>query len=496
MESNHEADVKPDKEFATVEPKSGETAKRRSRKLWISLIILLVVLPLGLLIGAKIAITKTLTPESLVAEVEERYNVRLAVESVDISLFSAPAKIRLEKVQVGHRDNVANEGKVLAERPPIPTPVLEFEFIEMEASLLDALFGEIRVKRMTLGPGAVLGRVRGNGEVTLAVLVDKPEIVNGKKNPKKNPKERSTTGEKVKSKGGRSLTFSGMESFEWQKTQLKLEMNGRKTLLEGTDLTLNVGKIELDEDGNSVAQIIPIQLTGVLRVIAAKKDIQQARFELDGKLAVVVDDSGEMSEVAIHMGFGEGSTISVLPTLEKLKKKIEKFKQLGIDIDERLADSVTFPPGGSVLQAQLKDGRLTTLEPFMAVYGDFDVFAEKDGYINLADNDHFFNLRMLASEELSSYVRVQLREKAGMIPTEKTRERFLIDAEKSIFNDERLEIRATSKDDFGDPDVDIVNDLPKAEDYLREMLGELGVGGEDQKQLEEAGKNLLQELFK
>jgi len=217
---------------------------------------------------------------------------------------------------------------------------------------------------------------------------------------------------------------------------------------------------------------------------------------LDGKLAVVLDDTGEMSEVAIDVGFGEGSTISVLPTLEKLKKKIEKFKKLGVDIDKRLADSVTFPKGGSMLRAQLKDGRLTTLEPFMVVYGDFDVFAEKDGYINLADNDHFFNLRMPASEELSSYVREQLIEKAQMVPTEKTRERFLADAEKSIFNNGRLELRATSKDDLADPDVDIVNELPKAEDYLRDMLGEMGVGGEDQDQLEEAGKALLKELFK
>lgn len=496
MESNHEAEAKPEKEMVDTKPSGGESKKRRARKLWISLVVVLVVLPLALMVGARMVISKTLTPEALVAEVEGHYNLRLAVESIDVSLFRAPAKIRMEKVQIGHRDHVANQGDAYSGRPPIPTPVLGFEFIELEASLIDALFGEIRVKRMALGPGAVVGRVRGNGEVTLSALFDMPDIVNGKKNPRKYPEEKVADGAEVEKQDEPALSFTGMESFEWQKTQLKLEMNGRKTLLDGTDLTLNVGKIDLDKEGHPLAQSIPVQMTGVLRVVAVKDDIEQARFELDGKLSVVIDDAGDLSELAIHVGFGEGSRILVLPTLEKLKKKLEKFKKLGVDIDERLAESVTFPKGGSVLKAQLKDGRLTTLEPFMAVYGDFEVFAEKDGYINLGNNDHFFNLRMPASEELSSYVREQLIEKAQMVPTEKTRERFLADAEKSIFKDGRLELRATSKDDLADPDVDIVNELPKAEDYLRDMLGEMGVEGEDQEQLKEAGKSLLKDLFK
>ena len=144
----------------------------------------------------------------------------------------------------------------------------------------------------------------------------------------------------------------------------------------------------------------------------------------------------------------------------------------------------------------MKDGVLKTSDPFNAEYGDFDVIVEKDGYLNLTDNDHFFNLRMPANEELSSFVHHQLIEKAQMVPVEKTRERFIADAEKSIFHEGHLEIRATSKNDFADPDVDIVNELPKAEDYLRDMLGEMGVGDQEQKQLEEAGKTLLQELLK
>ena len=477
-------------------PKSDPVPKPRRRWLKVA-VVLLVVLPALLLLGGRIALSKALTPERLVTELETQLNVRASIESIDVSLLSAPARIRLEKVQIGHRDKVANDAEALADRSAIPTPVLEFAYVEMEVSLWSMLGGEVKVQRVTLGPGAVLGRVRGNGELTLSSLFEEPQIVNGKPNPKLNKTESvSSSGATTESDDGPSFSFTGLEEFAWEKTQMKIEINGRKTLLDGTDLTLRVGEVTVGEEARLVEQTIPLKITGVLRVVEAKTEFQQARFELDGDADLMVDAEGELSEVKLALRFGQGSTISVLPTLEKLKEKVRKFRDTGIDIEDRLADSVTFPEGGSLLTAHLKEGVITTSEPFHAQYGDFDVFALSGGYVNIGNNDHFFDLRLPANQELSDYVMGQLRDKAGMIPTEKTRDQFLADVQESLYRDGLVELRATSKNDVSDPDVDITNDLPKPEKYLRGMLDELGVGGAEQEQLEEVGKSLLEGLFK
>ncbi|QQL46271.1 hypothetical protein [Sulfuriroseicoccus oceanibius] len=477
------------------EPEAAAPRSKRKKFLVAALIVVLLVAA-GAVYALQAAVANLVTPQNVVQELESRYNARVEIGQIEVNVFSTTPGIKVSEIKIGHRDQVANSGMPLAQRSAMASPVLEFETVEMDVSLSALLARRVEVRELRFFRGSVLGRMRSSGDVTLSSLVEKPLIVNGKEVGKSEGPQEGTA--PAGSGGGELLEFSGINQVVIEETGVSLLINGRKTELNVQGLELTIGKVAMTDGGVPAAQKVPLDLAGKLRVIRTKDSFELAVFDLAGKADVDLasdSDGAEVAGVDLTMKIADSSDISVLPSLEKARKKLKKLTQAGITLDEYLADSVTFPQGGVDLVARMENEVIRLVQPLDAEYGQFDLVVAAGGELRLSNDSHHFDFSVIGDDVVSATALRQINEKKEMLPAGELREQFVADVRESLFKSGRLTLDFASKGKLADPDVDFTNELPDPKDYLKGLLDQISRDPKARENLEKAGSELLRGLF-
>ena len=127
------------------------------------------------LIGLKVAASLMLTPARAVAKLEEEFNLRAEVDSVEAHLFRMPARVAIKGIRLAPRDASIETG--YADRTPLEpgsAPVL-ISGAELEVGLFSLLTGKLEVDRLAVPGISARADLRKDGTNTLEVLFADPD---------------------------------------------------------------------------------------------------------------------------------------------------------------------------------------------------------------------------------------------------------------------------------------------------------------------------------
>jgi len=472
----------------------------RRRWLYISLAVIIVIL-LVVGIGGRMWIGNQLSPEALVERIEAELNVRAQIEDTQISLFGSPARVRLVGFKMGPRDANANAGIPLGERAEMSRVNIECEEVVLAIPLGGLLRNEIDVRRLRFGRVQVVDEVKKSGKSRIGDMFTMPDIVGGKDNPKKFP---SVVGESVESvvevESGRRLFDLGSASvfasdgyFGIKDASIEIVFERQDAFLNTSGLNLEFNEIAFDPKNPAAANRAVVVLAGNVGVLRPGKGVDHGVLHLRGagETTLVEEESGRFNPAAqLTLGFREDSEINLLPSLEKIQKRLEQLKTFGIDLADEVGDSIVFEAGSEV-EVRYFEGLVTFETPLRARCGEFELEIEAGGVIEVEESAHNVRIHLLADAALSDRVRSEIREKAALIPSPERREKFMEELEAGLFIDGRFRPIFISSGDLDDPDVELANEVPDVEDFARGLLEDFGIDREQQDALKDSLRDLL-----
>lgn len=457
---------------------------------------------LALGFGLRLWVASQTTPTALVRHLESRLDGRVEIRETSLSVFRFPAEVRITGFKLAGRDANANRGIPLGDRKPMERWAIAVEEARLEASLWSLLTGNISIKDLRLDGLDLDCQVRRDGSWNISSIFRKPSTVNGEaaKKPDDQPGPPPEEADERDRPVLRAKDFpmaTRAQSLRLSGGALRALLKKKGTYIDISGLDLAIHDLDVDPADLENHNQARFDLKGVVRITRPKDGLEYAVLHLEG--------SGEMTPFDAATGgldprgtaavtLLDPCTINLLPSLEKIADKVRTLKKFGIDVTDEITTQVIFAPG-TPLQVSFGDGRLTTTTELPSTSGRLQAMMAPGGWIEPATGQHRFDVALVASEDLSSRALDAVRDKARIIPGKRSREEFLAEIEASLFPDDRFRPLFSSKNDIGDPDVDLENPLPDMQRFLRGVLEDLGVDPSQQKQLEDVGKELLKGLL-
>ena len=480
------------------------------KKSWPRLVGIGVGILAALLVLARLVLAQLLSPQALVERLESNLNARVEIGSVSLSLFSIPARLEIRDVRFGERDASADNAVKLKDRPAMERALLSASSLNLRASPWSLLRREIQITEMVIDQAAADIRVRESGSINTTKLFHTPEIVAGKPNPNFKAKPLIATGPGPAPVAGTGepveppvlvddVPFAAsIKSFvlTGARAQTLFKKNGRFIDISG--LRFEVSDLDVDPANLATRNKGHVRLSGSVLIAKPEEQLEYARLNILGEGEIIPFDPATRAmnpTIKGRLTFVQPSSISYLPSLAKINEKLEELKKVGIKIGDKLGTSVDFPDQNWV-EFEYVNGVFRTLTPLHARAQKIEVQVEPGGYLHTGTSDHFFRIILVGNQSLSDRMKTQVEEKAAILPSGKARDEFLKELMDSFFRDGRFRPICVSSGDMGDPDVELENKLPDLGKYLKGVLGDIGIDPETQKDLEEAGGRLLQELLK
>ncbi len=492
-------------ESPAPEPTATPNLPRRPR--WKRLAIVAIGLLIGIPVALRVAIAVLVTPQALVDRLESQLNARVEIGDVELALFGSPARVILKDVRFGERDDSADNAVKLGKRPAMPKSLISAVSMNLEGSPWALLSRKFDVRSLVIDQAGADIRVRESGSLNIDKLFQRPDIVAGKPNPDKKTKGiigdagvAPGTGEVVEAPvvidelpyaaSVKSLLFTG--------AHIQAVLKKKGTMVDISDLRFEVSDLDVDPKDLANHNTGTLRIHGMIRISKPEKKLEFAHLNLLGEGSIRPFDPATRALnplITARLTLQKPSEITLLPSLEKINKKLESLKKVGINIGDKLGSSVQFLDQTS-LDIEFRDGVLRTLSPLHARAQKIEIELEPGAYLHTGTNDHFFRCILVGNQTLSDRMRAQVTEKANIIPAGKARDEFLKELMDSFFLNDRFRPVCVSRGDMGDPEVELENKLPDMGKFLRGVLEDIGLDPEVQKDLQESGTKLLEELLK
>lgn len=481
-------------------------ATRKKSKLprviaWSAGLLVAVILALRVVIGM------LLSPQGLVDRLEAQMNARVEIGAVEVSLFRLPCLIRIHDLRIGERDEAANNAVKLATRPGMERTFLSAKALKLEGSPWALLTRKLDVTDLVVDNAGADIRVRESGSINIAKFFKQPAIVAGKPNPKK--KFEAITGDPSPGAGlageeEAAVTVdevpfaASVKSLVFNGAQIHALLKKKGTLIDISELRFELSDLDIDPTNLAAHNSGKIRIAGKVRVSQPEQEVEYAHLDILGEGTIRPFDPATKAInplVQAKLTLQTPSEITFLPSLAKINSRLDALKRVGINIGDKLGHSIQFDDQTSV-DIEYRDGVLRTLTPLFAKARKIDVEVEPGGYLHTSSNDHFFRVILVANQTLSERLSEQVAKKAEIIPAGKAREDFLKELMDSFFLDGRFRPICASRGDISDPDVELENKLPDMGKFLKGILQDIGLDPEAQKNIQESGTKLLEELLK
>ena len=480
--------------------------------------IALVVLLIAALITVGMLAKSFVSPDYIVAAIEAENNCRVQIASTNVSLLSFPAKVEITGVKVGPRDEHADAGTKLADRPPIEGPLaLSAGSILLEANLLDLLRKKISVKHLTLNEvsiGELLIEEEGGPRLTkdgpkLDALFDPPSTVSGSANPEYEEKKKRREAAKERRKLEKEQRIENNEEkfaitelplpatmnvLNFSDAKLYAKIRKNKTRITFSNIQVNISDIDVDPGDLKAHNKARVTITCHLDIEDRTRTIKYADLDIRSEGEVIPFDpvTGYLNpDLTYTITVLKGSKLDTIPSLVKLGTKIKKLNEIGLKLDA-LADSVTFQQDTAVTLGY-RDDAIRILQPTQIEFNGHLLAIQEGAWFHTGTNEHEAVAEVLVSPEASdkalTNAKAFLTEKLGSLGLDGDLEakikKYSAKLLDPVTKDGQVWVPFTSTGDLNDPKVRPDVDLESlAETIALEALGDLldstqkGAGGQ------------------
>ncbi|MFV1996234.1 MAG: hypothetical protein ACC661_12420, partial [Verrucomicrobiales bacterium] len=412
------------------------------RKFLIVGLVVLVIAGVGLLIARQVLVGY-LTPDFLTPQTESRWNCRVQIDAVKVTLLGSSATVTLEGVALAPRDDQAGGGLPLAERTPLAEGTAE---LRCESVLLEILPAEL-IKRQLNGRQLVvhgLGiatTINEDGDVAFERLFDQVEEAsplsaaaetNVDGAPSESPTastEDQTEIDSEDSFAAGDLVFAMVaERVEIKDGQFEFLLEASGTRIVSDKFQIAFSKIDIDPSALDSHNRADFQFGGDIIVRPAEgesdEDYLAAHVSGAGRIAPFNQETGLVDPVwSTDLTMFKGAQINTFPVIGQLQKLLDEIDTAGVDLSgikirgTLLADART-----KIGHAQ---GRYLLKSPLELPLPDTLLVIQKGSWLHSGTNQHKMRGTVVASEPLTrkveSMVDAYLKEKAGNFASEQVR---------------------------------------------------------------------------
>ena len=384
----------------------------------------------------------SLSKESIVQQLEAKWNCRVAIEDFKAELTSSPARLVLTNLSVAPRsDEVA---KPLAQRAPIPegTGYVHVDSATLDVDLTALLQKKVHVQRLVVAGAYVRDDVTTEGVSRLAELFDPPPstavatAADVAPVPPSTKPELRNNGESVKPETAAVAPVApalpeAVNDMSYRVEELLLEgvivhLRNRqsKTVNHIDDLRLRISDVDValaDLAAHNQAKIEisgKVVSTGRARVGEVIKDVPVANFAFSGQGEVKPYDLATKTlnpEATLIARLDKGSIFGGTTTVGQAAAKDKTFQQMKKNFGIDVSDVVL---GGAlqeevVIDVNLKNSRVTFAKDTRLSFPDYVVTLRQGSWLNAAQDDHESHLLLVPSEPVANKIMDGVKSKMG-----------------------------------------------------------------------------------
>lgn len=424
--------------------------------------------------------TKLITVEFLVRYIEANLNCRVAIREVRIQLFHFLSVLKMDELLIGYRDKWADQAIAPQDRTTELVPILQIPRAELKISLLSLLKKRITVEKfMFYQP--TLNLFMDEEATNIAVLWQKPAIIDGQPNPRYIPpialQELSNSKIEPNKTIKKSRPFS-IKNFPVSArlariglhdghVNLKIKKTGQ--LLQFTRINAVIDSIDVHPHKLHLHNSIKLFYNFDL-VILGKDRSENARFFLDCRetLKPFLQDSGTVDPTLVYrINVGKSSYIKSVVLVNLLSGVISALKAIGIHLESAVREELL---RRAVLELSIYNGRLILQKDANLISSSLDLEFQQGSWLQVTNNEHqFLGSFILYKKEskksinaIDTFVHSALREAY----TEMTRETVF----EAIMRNDRIQIPFRSYGNIKHPKVDLDLKIPSLSGFVRGIV--------------------------
>lgn len=383
------------------------------------------------------------TPEAVIHRIEAEWNCRADLKSLNLSLFSNPARIELENLVIAPRD--AEVGKPLAQRAPIPPGSSGFIWRKaaMAVDTGDLVSGRLHVKNLTVSGVWVREEVTPEGVSLMKEMFRKPKVAGSAQvtpptstaaaeaAPAAKPAATSvaqpaTATASASHNGAESHLPWGLIVDEAVLEQMDMRVRNRQarttTNLHG--LRLRISAVDVDSANLAQHNQCKLEVSGGIdssgraKVGEETKDVPFADFTFAARGTIKPFDEktklfSPQGQVTLELNkdsvFGGTTTIGEAAGKDKNFSRMKE--QFGIDVSDlviggRLQETVS-------TDVHYQNGRVEFMKEARFRFPDYTITLHPNSWINGAEDDHDMQLQLLPSEAVAKKITDGVTTKMG-----------------------------------------------------------------------------------
>ena len=427
-------------------------------KSWIRRITLLGLL-LGLAAGTVLYLTANVffEPERLVHRIEKQLNCRTSISSVDLPLFSQPARLIIRDFAMADRDKHASERTPLADRPPLENPQITAKELALSVSFPHLLIGKIHVHEL-VGKD-VTGKLTkpAEGDHSLDRLFDKPDRKRKKDKSKDNDDDDDDDDDTI----DRLKISTAFRSARLENFTFVIELEKKDTRISWTDVNLDLSDVELSPSDlvHKNHAKIALSAQAVFEHLHTGERFGNVVLHGSGVIRPVDPITRKIEPAAdIQLTALSGTRVESAPLIDAITDKLGDLKKYGIRLDDvSLGGDLQSP---ARLSGRYENHQFTLAEPVSLNFENYSIALGEGSWYESEDNEHTFHTTLTAGPSITQSILQNvdryIQRKVRFLPTD-TFQRII---GEFFLKDGQFTLKLTTKGDIGKPRVSFSEKLP------------------------------------
>ncbi len=453
---------------------------------FVGLAIALVVIGGGIVYQSFVA--KLSNPDYIVRELEKAMNCRAMVDSVRLQGFRSPTRLEIQGLYLGKRDQYAEEGIPIQDRPAF-TPAVAIDYLALELQTGPLLARRMVIKNLILERPHVELQIFRDGTTSLDSIIRppaKPASEDESPDPAGEEPDQPKSPRIVKASELPVSAIQGRIAIEGLTVLATVERS--KTTVQIHDAIAIFSDVDIDPGNLALHNAANLELSAWVGVDSLERNTRYLDLSLDGNGAIQPfnPDTSELDpSLSASVTVRRDSWIDALPIIDDMEELLKQLEDYGVSFEAvRLRGDFSEDTTAS-FNATRKFVRMTS--DFMIPIDENFLILEESSWVNTAENDHEFFVTFIGSERLTrkaeSEIDKFLLEKIGEIGAGPIKAALMQNIKQGDF----LVLRFNSKGDMGDPNVVAVTPFGE--------IGNLIDGTGDLDDLKERAEDLLKDLF-
>ncbi len=403
-------------------------------------------------------------PERLVRKIEKRLNCRAAIGSVDLSLFSQPARLVIHDLALGERDDQARNQIPLADRPPLENPQVTAKKLSLAVSFFHLLVGRIHVQELVGTEVAATMIKPEEGDDSLEILFDKPDRkpkAEGDGDDEEREGKKDDEDEEDDDTIDRLKVPATMRSARLEDFKLVMELVEKKTRITWHEVDVDLTNVAISPGNLEEANHADIALNARVAFDHREKDRHYGKMVLRGAGSIKPVDPKTRKiepEVQFQIDVLPESSIETAPLLDAVVEKLGDLEKYGISLENvKLAGNLAQQAS---LKGRYKDHLFVLAEDAVFDFGNYQLALGRDSWYESEDNFHEFHSKLTAGPVITDgvlgSVDKYIGKKVRFLPPD-TFKRLIGD---HFLEDGRFTLKLVTKGDIGQPKVAFSDQLP------------------------------------